>query len=170
MGNLPSILTPDFGLLFWMLLSFLVVFGLLAKFGLPAIVKAVEERKQYIDESLKSAREANEKLANIKAESEKLLKEARDQQATIIKEAMATREDIIRKAHDEAQAEGAKQLEEAKKQIEVEKENALRQIRAQVADLSIDIAERVVRQQLKGNAQQEQYIERILDEMSTSQS
>ena len=83
---------------------------------------------------------------------------------------MATREDIIRKAHDEAQAEGAKQLEEAKKQIEVEKENALRQIRAQVADLSIDIAERVVRQQLKGNAQQEQYIERILDEMSTSQS
>ncbi|MBP3786346.1 MAG: F0F1 ATP synthase subunit B [Bacteroidaceae bacterium] len=170
MGNLPSILTPDFGLLFWMLLSFLVVFGLLAKFGFPAIVKAVEERKQYIDESLKSAREANEKLANIKAESEKLLKEARDQQATIIKEAMATREDIIRKAHDEAQAEGAKQLEEAKKQIEVEKENALRQIRAQVADLSIDIAERVVRQQLKGNAQQEQYIERILDEMSTSQS
>ena len=125
MGNLPSILTPDFGLLFWMLLSFLVVFGLLAKFGFPAIVKAVEERKQYIDESLKSAREANEKLANIKAESEKLLKEARDQQATIIKEAMATREDIIRKAHDEAQAEGAKQLEEAKKQIEVEKENAL---------------------------------------------
>ena len=170
MGNLPSILTPDFGLLFWMLLSVLVVFGLLAKFGFPAIVKAVEERKQYIDESLKSAREANEKLANIKAESEKLLKEARDQQATIIKEAMATREDIIRKAHDEAQAEGAKQLEEAKKQIEVEKENALRQIRAQVADLSIDIAERVVRQQLKGNAQQEQYIERILDEMSTSQS
>jgi len=170
MGNLPSILTPDFGLLFWMLLSFLVVFGLLAKFGFPAIVKAVEERKQYIDESLKSAREANEKLANIKAEREKLLKEARDQQATIIKEAMATREDIIRKAHDEAQAEGAKQLEEAKKQIEVEKENALRQIRAQVADLSIDIAERVVRQQLKGNAQQEQYIERILDEMSTSQS
>ena len=170
MGNLPSILTPDFGLLFWMLLSFLVVFGLLAKFGFPAIVKAVEERKQYIDESLKSAREANEKLANIKAESEKLLKEARDQQATIIKEAMATREDIIRKAHDEAQAEGAKQLEEAKKQIEVEKENALRQIRAQVADLSIDIAERVVRQQRKGNAQQEQYIERILDEMSTSQS
>ena len=66
--------------------------------------------------------------------------------------------------------EADRKAKQAKKQIEVEKENALRQIRAQVADLSIDIAERVVRQQLKGNAQQEQYIERILDEMSTSQS
>ena len=60
MGNLPSILTPDFGLLFWMLVSFLVVFLLLAKFGFPAIVKAVEERKNFIDESLKKAHEANE--------------------------------------------------------------------------------------------------------------
>ena len=95
MENMPSILTPDFGLLFWMLLSFLVVFFLLAKYGFPAIVKAVEERKNFIDESLKNAREANEKLAGIQAESETLLREAREKQAQIIKEAMATRDSII---------------------------------------------------------------------------
>ena len=67
---MPSFLTPDFGLLFWMLIAFLVVFFILAKFGFPAIINMVEERKKYIDESLQSAREANEKLANIKAESE----------------------------------------------------------------------------------------------------
>ena len=72
---MPSIFTPDFGLLFWMLLAFLVVFVLLAKFGFPVIVKMVDERKAYIDGSLKSAREANEKLAHIKVESEKILKE-----------------------------------------------------------------------------------------------
>ena len=62
---MPSFLTPDFGLLFWMLIAFLVVFFILAKFGFPAIINMVEERKKYIDESLQSAREANEKLANI---------------------------------------------------------------------------------------------------------
>ena len=95
MGNMPSILTPDFGLLFWMLVSFLVVFCLLAKFGFPAILGAVEERKNFIDESLKNAREANEKLAGIKAESESILREAREKQAEIIKEAMATRDGIV---------------------------------------------------------------------------
>ena len=92
MQNMPSILTPDFGLMFWMLLAFLVVFGLLAKFGFPTIVKAVEDRKNFIDESLKNAREANEKLANIKVESEQILHEAHEKQAQIIKEAMATRD------------------------------------------------------------------------------
>ena len=70
MENLPSILTPDLGLLFWMLLAFLVVFGVLAKFGFPAIVGMVEERKKFIDESLKSAHEAAERLTNIQQESE----------------------------------------------------------------------------------------------------
>jgi F-type H+-transporting ATPase subunit b len=75
--NLPAILTPDLGLLFWMLLAFLIIFFVLAKFGFPAITKMVEDRKAYIDDSLEKAREANEKIANIKQESEALLKEAR---------------------------------------------------------------------------------------------
>ena len=165
MGNLPSILTPDFGLLFWMLVSFLVVFLLLAKFGFPAIIKAVEERKNFIDESLKKAHEANEKLAGIQVESERILREAREKQAQIIKEAMATRDGIIQDARDKAQLEGRGLLEEAKKQIEAEKEVALRDIRAQVAELSVQIAEKVIRRELQHDAEQEKFIERMLEEV-----
>ena len=165
MQNLPSILSPDFGLLFWMLLAFLVVFFLMAKFGFPVITNMVEERKNFIDESLKSAREANEKLANIKVESEAILNEARKQQATILKEAMATRDQIVSEAREKAQTEGQKLLEEAKAQISVEKENALRDIRAQVADLSIRVAEQLVMEQLKDENKQEDYIYRILDKV-----
>ena len=165
MQNMPSILTPDFGLLFWMLLAFLVVFGLLAKFGFPTVIKAVEDRKNFIDESLKNAREANEKLANIKAESEKILREAREQQAQIIKEAMATRDSIVDEAKGKAQAEGQQLLEEAKKQIAAEKESALSDIRSQVADLSVQIAEKVIRRQLQNDGEQERYIQRMLNEV-----
>lgn len=166
MQNMPSILTPDFGLLFWMLLAFLVVFFLLKKYAFGAITGAVEERKNFIDESIKNAREANEKLANIKAESEKILIEARAKQADIIKEAMATRDNIIKASQVKAQTEGAKILEEAKAQIQVEKENALRDIRSQVADLSLQVAEKVVRRQIETDKEQELYIERLLDEVA----
>ena len=85
--NLPSILTPDFGLLFWMLLAFLIVFFLMAKYGFPIITKMVEDRKNYIDESLQKAHEANERLAGIQQESERLLAEARAKQAEILAQA-----------------------------------------------------------------------------------
>lgn len=166
MENMPSILTPDFGLLFWMLLAFGVAFFLLAKYGFPAITKAVEERKNYIDESLKNARETNERLANVKIESENILKEAHEQQARIIKEAMATRDNIIAEARNKAQTEGQQLFEEAKKQIVAEKENALRDIRSQVADLSVLIAEKVIRRQLDNAEEQEKYIDRILNDMN----
>ena len=165
MQNLPSILTPDFGLIFWMSLAFLIILGVLYKFVFPILIKSVEDRKNYIDESLKSAREANEKLANIKVESEKLLKEAREQQAEIIQSAMATRDDIIKKARSEAQVEGAKLISEAKKQIEAEKEIALRDIRGQVAELSLQVAEKVVRRQIENDTEQEKFIQRLLDEV-----
>ena len=168
MQNLPSILSPDLGLLFWMLLAFLIVLFLLKKFGFSIIVNMVEERKNYIDESLKNAREANEKLANIKSESEALLKEAREQQATILKEAMATRDNIIKDARDKAQVEGIKIIDDAKAQISAEKENALRDIRYTVAELSVQIAEKVMRRQLDKDAEQEKFIERMLDEVTKS--
>ena len=164
MQNLPSVLTPDLGLLFWMLLAFLVVFFLLAKFGFPAIVKMVEERKRFIDESLQKAREANEKLANIQAESENIIRQAREQQAQILKEAMAARDSIVDKARDKAKEEGAKILEEAKSQILVEKQHALREIRGTVAELSVEIAEKVMLTKLNEKGEQEKLIERLLDE------
>lgn len=164
--NLPSILTPDFGLLFWMLVAFVVLFIILGKFGLPAITGMVEERKQFIDESLQNARAANEKLANVQAESEQLLRETREKQAEILKEAMATRDAIVKEAKAKAEAEGAKLLEEAKTQIQVEKANALRDIRSQVADLSILIAEKVVRQEINKDGAQEAFVNGILDDIA----
>ena len=163
---MPSILSPDLGLLFWMFLAFLIVFALVAKYGFPVIIKMVEDRKNYIDESLKKAREANEKLANSKAESEEILRQASERQAQVLKEAMATRDSIVKEARDKAREEGQKLLEEAKAQIAVEKENALRDIRNTVADVSVQIAEKVVRRQLDKDTEDEQYIERLLNEVT----
>lgn len=140
----------------------------MAKYGFPVITKMVEDRKNYIDESLKSAREANEKLANIKIESEAILKDAREKQAEILKEAMATRDHIVSEARDKAQAEGQKLLEEAKAQIAVERENALRDIRRTVAGLSVQIAEKIVRRQLETDGEQEKFIGKMLDEVLPS--
>ena len=121
-SKLPAILTPDLGLLFWMLLAFAVVFFVLAKYGFPAITGMVEERKKYIDESLKKAHEASERLEN---------------------------------------------LGDAKTAIEQEKRAAIADIRQQVAALSVEIAEKVLRQNLKDDKAQMDLIERMLDEVST---
>ena len=164
--NLPAVLTPDLGLLFWMLLAFLVVFVILAKFGFPAIVGMVEERKQYIDESLQKAHEANEKLATITAQSEQMLTEAREHSAQIVKEAAATRDSIVASAQDKAREESARIINEAKQQIEAEKQAALQEIRGEVAQLSISVAEKILRKQLSDDAAQMQYVNKLLDEVS----
>ncbi len=166
--NLPAILTPDLGLLFWMALAFLVVFGVLAKFGFPAIIKMVDERKQYIDDSLRKAHEANEKLANIQKEGESILQEAREKQAQILKEATATRDAIVEKAQEKAREEGARLISEAKAEIENEKQAAISDIRRQVATLSVEIAEKVLREKLSTNKAQMDLIDRMLDDVSSS--
>ncbi|CDD82660.1 MULTISPECIES: F0F1 ATP synthase subunit B [Bacteroidaceae] len=163
-----ELLTPDFGTFFWMLVSFIIVFVILAKFGFPALVNMVNERKQYIDDSLKSAREANEKLSHIKEESESILVEARKEQARILKEAMDTRTQIVNEARDKAKAEGGRLLEEARKQIQKEKDDAIRDIRKQVAELSVEVAQKVLRKQLSSEVEQNGMIERMLDEVSDS--
>lgn len=167
MENLPSILTPDFGLLFWMLIAFLVVFGVLAKFGFPAIVNMVDNRKKYIDDSLRKAHEASERLDNIKQECESMLQETREKQAQILKEATATRDVIVEKAQEKAREEGARLLGEAKAEIENEKQAAISDIRKQVVQLSVEIAEKVVRQNLSSDKAQMDLIDRMLDEVSS---
>jgi len=166
MDNLPSILTPDIGLLFWMFLAFVVVFFILAKFGFPAIIDMVENRKKYIDESLRKAHEASERLENIQQEGETILQEAREKQAFIMKEAAETRDAIVEKAQEKARDESARLLADAKKQIEIEKQNAIRDIRSQVAELSVQIAEKVLRERLSSDEQQMEMIDRLLDEVS----
>ena len=165
MESLPSILTPDLGLLFWMLLAFLVVFGVLAKFGFPVITKMVEERKQFIDDSLRKAHEASERLENIKQEGEAILQEAREKQAQMLKEATETRDATVEKAQEKAREEGARLLGEAKAEIEQEKQAAIADIRKQVAALSVEIAEKVLKQNLQGDKAQMDFINRMLDDV-----
>ena len=143
-----DLLIPSTGLLFWMSLTFLVVLGILWKWGFPAIVNMINERKAFIDESLRKAHEANEKLAGIQEESESILQQAREKQAQILKDAAATRESMISQAQDKARVESARLLADAKTEIESEKQQAIKEIRAQVAELSVLIAEKVVRQKL----------------------
>ena len=166
--NLPAILTPDLGLLIWMLLAFLVIFFVLAKFGFPAIVNMVEERKKFIDDSLRKAHEANERLANIQAESEKLLQEARERQSVIMKEAAAARDNMIASAEAKAREESARIISEAKAQIETEKQAAIADIRQQVAALSISVAEKILRQHLSDDKKQMEYVDKLLDEVSAN--
>jgi F-type H+-transporting ATPase subunit b len=167
--NLPAILTPDFGLFFWMLVAFLVVFFLLAKFGFPVITSMVEERKNFIDDSLRKAHEAQERLANIEKEGESILQEAREKQAQILKEAAETREAIVEQAQEKARQEGARLLEDARIAIDQEKKAAIADIRKQVATLSVEIAEKVLRANLKNEASQMALIDRMLDDVSTKE-
>lgn len=169
-SQLPAILTPDLGLLFWMMLAFLVVFFILAKYGFPAITNMVDERNKFIDESLRKAHEAQERLANIEKEGEAILQEAREKQAQLLKEATETRDAIVGKAQEKARKEGARLLSEAKAEIEAEKQNAIRGIRAQVAELSVQVAEKVLRQNLSSDANQMSLIDRLLDEVSVEKN
>ena len=163
-----SLITPDFGLLFWMTIVFLIVLFILWKYGFPIITNMVKERKNFIDESLRKAQEANEKLANIQAESETILQQTREQQAKILKDVAATRDAIVAQAQDKAKDEGARIINEAKAVIETEKQNAIRDIRSQVATLSIQIAEKILREKLSDDQKQMEMIDRMLDEVTAN--
>ena len=159
-----SLLLPDSGLLFWMFLSFGIVFVVLAKYGFPIIVKMVEGRKTYIDQSLEVAREANAQLSKLKEQGEALVVAANKEQGRILKEAMQERDKIIHEARKQAEAAAQKELDEVKKQIQIEKDEAIRDIRRQVAILSVDIAEKVIRKNLDDKREQMEMIDRMLDE------
>ena len=162
-----SLLLPDSGLIFWMLLSFGIVFAVLAKYGFPVIIKMVEGRKTYIDESLEVAREANAQLSRLKEEGEAIVAAANKEQGRTMKEAMQEREKIIYEARKQAEIAAQKELDEVKRQIQIEKEEAIRDIRRQVALLSVDIAEKVIRKNLADKQEQMGMIDRMLDEVLT---
>ena len=164
-----DLLIPNTGLLFWMSLTFFVVLFILWKWGFPVITSMVRERKNYIDESLRKADEANERLANIQKVSESILQEAREKQSQMLKEAAETRDAIVEKAQAKAREEGARMLEDAKAAIEQEKKAALADIRKQVAALSVEIAEKVLKQNLQGDQAQMDLIDRMLDDVTVNE-
>ena len=164
-----SLITPDFGLLFWMVVIFGLVFFLLAKFGFPIITKAVQQRSDYIADSLKSADEAQARLAGMAEEQKKMIEETRLEQSRILKEASESRDRIIAQAKEEAAAEASKLLEHAKVEIAAERESAIRDIRRQVAMISVEVAEKIVRKDLDGEDAQMSLIDRMVDEASQAQ-
>ena len=159
-----GLLLPETGLLFWMLLSFIVVFVVLAKFGFPVITRMVEERREYVEQSLQAAKEANDQLAQVKSQSEALLQSAREQQMKILNEASATRDRIVAEAKAQAQAETQRQIEDAKRQIRLEQDAAIRAARSEIALLAVDIAQKVIREKLDNTPAQMSMIDRLLDE------
>ena len=165
-----QLLTPDSGLLFWMILSFGIVFFVLAKYGFPVITKAVEKRKEFIEQSIESAKKANAQLADIKDEGEKILAEAREQQNQIRKEALAEKNQIIADAREKAAAESRRQIAEAVRQINDEKEKAIRAVRAEITDLSIDIAEKVLKEKIGHDDEQKRVIDKLIEEVSFNKS
>jgi F-type H+-transporting ATPase subunit b len=159
-----NLLTPDLGLLFWMLLAFGVVFFVLAKFGFPVIVKMVEERKAFIDNSLESAKEANIRLAGIAEESEKILKNAREQELRILKETDEIRLKVIAEAKQQASIEASKLITEARAAIQKEKEIALKDVRNEITALSLGIAEKILRRNLSNQPSQRELAEQLINE------
>jgi F-type H+-transporting ATPase subunit b len=165
-----DLLTPDFGLLFWMVLSFSILAFILGKFGWPVIVSMIEERGNYIEESLKKADEANAALANIKADGERLMAEAKNERLEMLKEASKIKEEMISAAKTQANAEAAKIIENGKESVQLEKDNAIKEIRSQVAELSVTIAEKIIRGELKDEKSQNDMIDKLLYEINIAKS
>ena len=159
-----SLLLPDAGLLFWMLLAFSVVFFVLYKYGFPIITSMIEARKQYIDDALKGAKEANEKIADIEQQCNALLEEARLKQVEILREATAAREQIIKEAREKADADSGKIIAEARQEIERQRDEAMNAVREEAAKVAVAVAEKILRRELAAKEHQQQYIEKLVDE------
>ena len=159
-----NLVTPDAGLLFWMVVIFGLLFFLLWKFGFPVITSMVEKRNSTIEKSLKDAHEIEARMGQMVEVHARMLEEARKEQAQILRDATDTRNMILAQAKDDAREEAAKILAEARTQIEAEKEAALRDVRKEVAVLSVSIAEKILRKELADDREQREYIDRMVEE------
>lgn len=159
-----SLVTPDFGLLVWMTVIFAIVFFILAKFGFPIITGMVNKRSDYIGQSLKAAHEAEEKLSSLETEQKRLIDEARREQSRILNEAVANGDRLVDEAREKARTEAAAIMEQAQRDIEAQKETALRDVRRQVAELSVDIAEKLVREHLSDDERSETLNDKMIGE------
>ena len=161
-----NLLLPDSGLLFWMTIIFAIVFFLLAKFGFPVITGMVEKRTKRIDDAIDAAREAESRLMGLASEQEQLINDARAEHDRILKDAAAERDRMIAAAGQQAREDAGRIMDEAREKLRQEKEAALRDIRREVATLSVAIAEKVIRKELSTSEGQKEMVDRILDELS----
>ena len=155
---------PDSGLLFWMTIIFAIVFALLAKFGFPVITGMVEKRTKRIDDAIEAAREAEDRLRGLSAEQESLIAQARTEHDRILKEAAQERDRLVSEAQFQAQKEAEKIIGEAKVKIAEERDAALRDVRREIALISLSIAEKVVRKELSTDPGQKEFVDKMIEE------
>ena len=152
------------GLFFWQTLLFVGLLFLLKKYAWGPILSAVNEREEGIKNALSAAEKAKKEMENLQADNQKLLKEARAEREAMLKEARELKEKMIGDAKGEAKQEAAKLITMAQAAIETEKKAAISDLKSQVADLSISIAEKVLGEELSSNEKQEKLVESMLDD------
>jgi len=159
-----DLVTPDIGLIVWTGISFGLLYLILKKFAWGPILGAVNEREQSIKDALEAADKAKEEMENLKADNEKILKEARAEKENLLKEAREIKSKLISDAEEEAKRKSKKMVDEAKTAIQNEKNSAMNELRNTVVDLSIGIAEKVISEELVDNDKQLKMIEDILED------
>jgi F-type H+-transporting ATPase subunit b len=160
-----DLITPELGLIFWTTLSFLILLFILGKFAWKPILNAVNDREEGIKNSLAEADKARQEMLDLKSDNEKILNEARAERDGMLKEARDIKNNLIEEAKDEAKVQANKLMEQAKIAIQNEKLAAIADIKSQVANLSIDIAEKVVKDELSDKNKQLKLVEQLLGEV-----
>jgi len=158
-----DLLKPDFGLLIWTLLAFLVVYYLLARYAWPTIINGLREREKSIADSLSTAQRVKEEMAQLKSENEALLAKAREERAQLLKEARETKDRIIHEAKEQAKSEAAKVMAESRAALEAQKMAVLTEIKNQAGKLVIEVSEKILRKELSNPTAQEAHIKGLVD-------
>ena len=161
--------TPEFGLAFWMLLVFLILFAVLAKFAWPAIIRSMEERAAFIDKGIEASRLAQEERQKVKEEVQALLADAHRQQMDVLQQTERLKREIIAKAQKTAEDEAKRISESARLAVEQAKRDAELQLRKQVASLSLQIAEKVIRKELASENEQVKFVGKLLNELENKE-
>lgn len=160
-----NLVTPDFGLLFWMLVSFGIVLLLLKKYAWKPILKSLDERNASIQGALDAAEKAKEEMKNLKADNDRIVAEAKIERDNILKEAREIKDKMIAEAKDRAGKEAEKITATARENIQNEKLAAITELKNQVAHLSIEIAEKILKQELTEKDKQKTVINNLLQEV-----
>ncbi|MCB0557828.1 MAG: F0F1 ATP synthase subunit B [Lewinellaceae bacterium] len=160
-----SVIKPDPGLIFWTSLIFILVWVILGRMAFGPIQNALQRREQDIQNALDEARKARQEMANLKAENEELLKQAQEERAAILKEAKEAKNSIIEEARNQAKEEYRRIVTDAKEAIENQRMAMIVDLKNQLGVISIDIAEKILHKELKGDKQQEQFVRTLVDEI-----
>ena len=160
-----GLVMPNPGTIFWMLIIFGIVLFVLKKFAWKPILNALKEREESIANALNSAEEAKKEVAGLKADNDKVIAEARKEKDVILKEAKELKEKIVAEAKEKAAQEAQKTIDQAHQQIEAEKNAAINEIKNQVAELSVLIAEKVIQKELGNKGEQEKMVDGLIDDI-----